>query len=82
MLEGLASTRIVAVTPEADAALWDCDLTGPVSLLFGRESTGLPTALRALPAAHLPMTEDHVRSLNVSTTIGIALWEALRQRHR
>ncbi|MEM1026011.1 MAG: TrmH family RNA methyltransferase [Myxococcota bacterium] len=69
------------ITPEAEAPLWDWDLRGPVSLVFGRESEGLPKVLRRRHRrASLPMPGQAVRSLNVSTTVGIALWEALRQR--
>ena len=50
-------------------------------LLFGRESSGLPEALRRRFARRLyriPTTSD-VRSLNLSTAAGIALYEALRR---
>ena len=51
-------------------------------LIFGSESAGLPDAL--LDAHHdrvlgIPMRVDRVRSLNLATTVGIALYEALRQ---
>jgi tRNA (cytidine/uridine-2'-O-)-methyltransferase len=53
-------------------------------LLFGKESTGLPTSLREKYADRLvsiPMFTAHVRSLNLSTSVGIAVYEALRQVH-
>jgi tRNA (cytidine/uridine-2'-O-)-methyltransferase len=77
----LAATSLLAVTGEATTTLWDHDLVGPVALVFGRETTGLPNALRgSLPQAGLPMAPGGVRSLNLSTAVGIALWETLRQR--
>ncbi len=50
-------------------------------LLFGREDTGLPDALRArFPAAHclrLPMRPGQ-RSLNLSNAVAVAVFEAWR----
>ena len=51
-------------------------------LLFGKESTGLPETIRAEFADRLisiPMFTPHVRSLNLSTSVGIVVYEALRQ---
>ncbi len=51
-------------------------------LLFGRESRGLPAAILERHAATtlcLPMPGGKVRSLNLATAVGIALYEALRQ---
>ena len=50
-------------------------------LVFGRESSGLPDSImRLAPEAHLlvPMRPE-VRCLNVSNTVAIATYEALRQ---
>lgn len=52
------------------------------ALMFGCESRGLPDALLdAHPDAVLgiPIRPDHVRSLNLATTVAIVLYEALRQ---
>ncbi len=68
---------------EGASELWDADLTGDVVLVFGRESVGLPRELRARQHARLlrlPMSDPGLRSLNLSTCVGIALYEALRQR--
>lgn len=54
-------------------------------LLFGTESKGLPPGIREKYAARLleiPMRSPHVRSLNLATSVGIVLYEALRQLHR
>jgi len=72
---------LLLISPEAERPLWDHDLRGSIGLVFGRESVGLPETLRGRhPSARLPMPGSGVRSLNVSTAVGIALWEALRQR--
>jgi len=55
-------------------------------LVFGSETRGLPEAvLSAFPGGdyHIPIT-DRIRSLNLSTAVGIALYESLRgaeERH-
>jgi tRNA (cytidine/uridine-2'-O-)-methyltransferase len=54
-------------------------------LLFGGESRGLPPALvrRHIESSLLiPMPAGRVRSLNLATAVGIALYEALRQIHQ
>mgnify|MGYP001589722401 CR=1 FL=1 len=51
-------------------------------LIFGNERTGLPADILA---AHedrvytIPMKKEAVRSLNLATSVGIVLYEALRQ---
>ena len=53
-------------------------------LLFGGESHGLPTGVReryGYRALRIPMVPGKVRSLNLATAVGIALYEALRQIH-
>jgi tRNA (cytidine/uridine-2'-O-)-methyltransferase len=51
-------------------------------LLFGSEGRGLPPALLERHAGRIvtiPMPAGKVRSLNLATAVGIALYEALRQ---
>ncbi|MBU1695370.1 MAG: tRNA (cytidine(34)-2'-O)-methyltransferase [Verrucomicrobia bacterium] len=52
------------------------------ALVFGCETRGLPDALLARYPGNvlgIPVRPEHVRSLNLSTAAGIALYEALRQ---
>ena len=54
-------------------------------LIFGSETRGLPDSLlRQHPDRILgiPLRTDHVRSLNLSTAAGIAVYEALRQMQK
>lgn len=65
--------------------LWDAPLglSSDVVLVFGRETGGLPPSIRERYADRLvamPIASPHVRSLNLSTAVGIALYEVLRQR--
>ncbi len=50
-------------------------------LLFGRETTGLPTNVLAECAARvrIPIAQPQVRSLNLSVSAAIGLFEAKRQ---
>ena len=53
-------------------------------LLFGPESRGLPDEVLERHAEHtlfIPMPAGKVRSLNLSTAVGVVVYEALRQRH-
>ena len=52
-------------------------------LIFGRETGGLPPELHERYRDRfvaMPMLSPQVRSLNLSTTVGIAVFEVLRQR--
>ena len=52
------------------------------ALVFGCESKGLPSELlaeRPDSVLGIPIRTDHVRSLNLSSAVAIAVYEALRQ---
>ena len=52
-------------------------------LVFGRETGGLPVELHERYAdrfVRLPIVTEQVRSLNLSTTVAIAVYEVLRQQ--
>ena len=70
----------------ATQSLWDAplDTRKGVVLIFGGESRGLPTELsdRYSPRLfRIPVLSSEVRSLNLSTSVGIVLYEVLRQRN-
>lgn len=51
--------------------------------IFGKETTGLPIEfMEAHPdqCLRIPMNDEHVRSLNLSNTANIIIFEALRQQ--
>lgn len=51
--------------------------------LFGKETTGLPEEFmreNAEKCVRLPMNDEHVRSLNLSNTAAIMIYEVLRQQ--
>lgn len=65
--------------------LWDAPLgaSNDVVLIFGRETGGLPAEIHERYRARfvaMPIVSPRVRSLNLSTSVGIAVYEVLRQR--
>ena len=67
-----------------DSQCCDWRTNRDVVLIFGRETSGLPADLHARYADRfvaLPIVSPHVRSLNLSTTVGIAVYDVLRRRH-
>lgn len=67
---------------KASRDLYDCRFRPGQYLIFGNETSGLPGALtRRFPEQlyRIPMFDERVRSLNLSTAVGIAVYEALRQ---
>lgn len=69
---------------KATRLLWDAPLGAApdIVLIFGRETGGLPRELHERYADRfvaMPIHSSHVRSLNLSTSVGIAAYEVLRQ---
>lgn len=67
--------------------LWDAPLaaSSDIVLIFGRETGGLPPDLHERYRERfvtLPILSDRVRSLNLSTTVAIAVYEVLRQQRQ
>ncbi|MCB1057550.1 MAG: tRNA (cytidine(34)-2'-O)-methyltransferase [Acidobacteria bacterium] len=68
---------------EAEQTFWDVSYAEPTVLIFGRESVGLPDEIRRRWSHRLlriPMRDPELRSLNLSTSVALALFEVLRQR--
>ncbi|MDD2716685.1 MAG: RNA methyltransferase [Candidatus Wallbacteria bacterium] len=72
---------VIAADPEAEAAIWDCDLTGRIALLIGNEARGLSKELLELcdRSTRVPMT-GKMESLNAAHTCAIIGYELLRQK--
>jgi tRNA (cytidine/uridine-2'-O-)-methyltransferase len=69
-------------SPYAERELWSARFPERVLLLFGRESVGFSAELRHRYEDQffaIPMQDRALRSLNLSTCVGIALYEVLRQ---
>lgn len=72
------------LSTKAARSLWDAPLASSenVVLIFGRETGGLPGDLHERyhdRFVGIPMLSPRVRSLNLSTSVGIAVYEVLRQ---
>jgi 23S rRNA (guanosine2251-2'-O)-methyltransferase len=76
-----AGVRIVGAAGEAEASVFQSDLTGPLALVLGAEGKGMRRLTRdhCDHLMHIPMVGS-VESLNVSVATGVCLFEALRQR--
>ena len=72
--------RLILFTTKASDSAYDLAFDRDDILLFGQESAGVPLAVAAVSDARvrLPMRRD-VRSLNLASSVAIALGEALRQ---
>ena len=71
------------ISPEPQRTIWDVRYPARTVLVFGRETAGLPNRLRERYQEQLvsiPMHDEGLRSLNLSTAVGITLYEVLRQR--
>ena len=72
---------------KATRLFWDAPLGAAESvvLVFGRETGGLPAELRGRYGDRfvtMPILSSRVRSLNLSTSVAIAVYEVLRQRQK
>ncbi|MES1244648.1 MAG: tRNA (cytidine(34)-2'-O)-methyltransferase [Acidobacteriota bacterium] len=68
---------------EAERSYWDAAYPERAVLVFGKESVGLPPEIRERwrdRLVKIPMLDPELRSLNLSTSVALALYEALRQR--
>lgn len=68
---------------EAPRSFWDVRFPQRAVLVFGRESVGLAPEIRERWRDRLvgiPMLDPGLRSLNLSTSVALALYEVMRQR--
>lgn len=75
--------RIWLFTTKTTRSYWAASFREGDGLLFGRETAGCPEWLVAEVGEEqtitIPRFNDGLRSLNLSTSVGIATYEALRQ---
>ena len=67
---------------EGQSDFWQAPYEPDCWLVFGKESTGLPADIREKFAAEIYRIphSDSIRSLNLSTAVGIVLYEAARKQ--
>jgi tRNA (cytidine/uridine-2'-O-)-methyltransferase len=77
--------RTIAVIVSGETPLYDFQFQPGDTLLFGKESTGIPSDLiHGLPSIHIPMpgrllVNEGCRSLNLATAAAMVVAEAVRQ---
>lgn len=85
-LEVVGNSPLYLISKFAEKVYSDVDFTDTSKdhyFLFGKETTGLPEAFMQEnrdKALRIPMNDEHVRSLNLSNTANILIYEALRQQ--
>jgi tRNA (cytidine/uridine-2'-O-)-methyltransferase len=81
LFRAIADSRTWLFTSKSARNLWQADFRPQDWLLFGSETRGLSDTLLqrfADRTLRIPQSEDE-RCLNLSTAVGIGLYEALRQ---
>lgn len=79
---GLPDSRFLYLTTKTRRKYTDFGFQDNDCLIFGPETRGLPEKVLAENAERcltIPMPNKNVRSLNLSTSVGIVLYEAIRQ---
>jgi len=82
LYSALPRSRFVFLTTKASRPYWEWQFAESDCLVFGPETRGLPGAFLEANADRcltIPMESPNVRSLNLATSVGIVLYEAIRQ---
>lgn len=82
LYSALPCSRFIYLTTKANRAYYDFSFRHGDCLVFGPETRGLPKDLLTENSENcltIPMANPQVRSLNLATSVGIVLAEALRQ---
>jgi 23S rRNA (guanosine2251-2'-O)-methyltransferase len=76
-----AGFRVFGTADDAEASLYQADLSGPIAWVLGSEDKGLRRLVREHcdQLVSIPM-RGTVESLNVSVAAGVVLYETVRQR--
>ena len=72
----------ILFTADAPLSYWNATYPRPVTLIFGRESSGLPEGFRSRyreREVSIPQVTGSVRSLNLSTAVALGAYEVLRK---
>ena len=79
-MRAAAPGRMILLTTKSDRNAFDFAFDADDTLLFGKESAGVPVDLAAACDARLRLPiRAQVRSLNLASSVALALGEALRQ---
>lgn len=78
----LPDSRFVFLTTKSEVPYTNWDFRENDCIVFGPETRGLPESLlneNRDQCLTIPMPNSRVRSLNLATSVGIVLYEAIRQ---
>jgi len=77
-----SGVQLVVSTEKTEDSVYDVDYTGPTCVILGAEDVGVSTDLIRMAdrLAKIPLFGE-IRSLNVSVSAGVVLYEAIRQRN-
>ena len=78
----LPESRFLYLSTKVERPYFDWQYSDGDCLIFGPETRGLPAAVldaNSNRCLTIPMPNKNVRSLNLSTSVGIVLYEAYRQ---
>lgn len=82
LYQALPNSRFLYFTTKTQKTYFECDFADNDCLVFGRETRGLPEDLLKAnweQCLTIPMPNENIRSLNLANSVGIVLYEALRQ---
>ncbi len=82
LYQHLPNSRFLYLTTKAETSYTKCNFEDDDCLVFGRETRGLPEKLlreNSERCLTIPMPNKNVRSINLATSAGIVLYEAIRQ---
>ena len=82
LYKNLPDSRFLYLTTKVERLYTDWQYRGGDCLVFGPETRGLPESLLKANSERcltIPMANKNVRSLNLATSVGIMLYEAIRQ---
>lgn len=84
-IEGLPNASLHLISKFANQVYSEVDFADGKDhyFMFGKETTGLPEEFmreNAEKCLRIPMNDQHVRSLNLSNTAAMVVYEALRQQ--
>ena len=77
-----SNATMVFLSSHGKAAHWSIDFEEELFLVFGKESVGLPQSILkkyADKTYQIPLYSNHVRSLNIANSVGIVIYEGLKQ---
>ncbi|MGX7108156.1 tRNA (cytidine(34)-2'-O)-methyltransferase [Facklamia miroungae] len=87
-MDFLGNRRLFLISKFAPRVYSEADLADPMIdeqfFIFGKETTGLPEEFMEKykdQCLRIPMNDQHIRSLNLSNTANIIIYEALRQQN-